>query len=514
VADAVLSVRDLLSVMYVRMSTEHQQYSTQHQETAIRRYAEAENLQITKIYIDSGKSGLTLAGRPALSELLRDVQSGTPAFGNILVYDVSRWGRFQDADESAYYEHLCKRARVFVHYCEEQFKNDGSFSSTLLKTIKRSMAGEYSRELSIKVFAGQSLMIKKGFRLGGLPGYGLRRQLQDKNGNIKMALELHERKSIQTDRVILIPGPPDEVAVISEIYSSFIAGKGETSIAAGLNARGVPNGYGRPWSNGSIHEILSNQKYIGINIFNKKSFKLKQKRVKNPFTEWIRHENAFSSIVSVEDFASVQQIFARRNNGLSQKEMLSRLRDLLKRRGRISYRLIDAAEDLPSGATCARHFGGLRRAYEKIGYSGEHDFSFVAVNQKIEKLRRTLIEATVSELRSRGAHVLTEPKHGLITVNREFTVSVLVVRCFERGDMGLLWKMTSKPQQAPDISIIARMCIGNESILDYFVFPHAEGFKLRIRFRQFNTLNLEAYRFNNLDSFLDICQRKRIRGGR
>ena len=39
---------------------------------------------------------------------------------------MSRWGRFQDADESAYYEYICRRANVGVQYCAEQFENDGS----------------------------------------------------------------------------------------------------------------------------------------------------------------------------------------------------------------------------------------------------------------------------------------------------------------------------------------------------------------------------------------------------
>jgi len=86
---------------------------------------------------------------------MKDVQSNVRDFDAILVYDVSRWGRFQDADEAAYYEHLCSRAGIRVHYCEEQFDNDGSIGSILLKSVKRVMAGEYSRELSVKVFAGQ-----------------------------------------------------------------------------------------------------------------------------------------------------------------------------------------------------------------------------------------------------------------------------------------------------------------------------------------------------------------------
>jgi len=201
----------LRAVMYVRMSTEHQQYSTENQSDAIQKYADSHKMQVVKTFVDYGKSGLTLAGRVALRDLLGEVESGAADFEIILVYDVSRWGRFQDADESAYYEYVCKRARVTVHYCAEQFENDGSFSSTLLKTIKRSMAGEYSRELSVKVFAGQCRLIELGYRQGGHAGFGLRRQLVDRESTPKEVLQFGQQKSIQTDRVILVPGPDEEV---------------------------------------------------------------------------------------------------------------------------------------------------------------------------------------------------------------------------------------------------------------------------------------------------------------
>ena len=154
---------------YVRMSTEHQKYSTENQADAIRQYAERRGIEIVRTYADEGKSGLRLDGRDALKQLIDDVQSGAADFSTILVYDVSRWGRFQDADESAYYEYICKRAGISVHYCAEQFENDGSPVSTIVKSVKRAMAGEYSRELSAKVFAGQCRLIELGFRQGGPP---------------------------------------------------------------------------------------------------------------------------------------------------------------------------------------------------------------------------------------------------------------------------------------------------------------------------------------------------------
>jgi len=109
---------------YVRMSTEHQKYSTENQAEAMQQYAARRGIEIVRTYADAGKSGLSLDGRDGLKQLIEDVQNKTADFTTILVYDISRWGRFQDADESAYYEYICKRAGISVQYCAEQFEND------------------------------------------------------------------------------------------------------------------------------------------------------------------------------------------------------------------------------------------------------------------------------------------------------------------------------------------------------------------------------------------------------
>ena len=106
-----------LAAAYVRMSTEHQQYSTENQLDTIKLYAAAHTLEIVRIYTDAGKSGLRLEGRDALIQLFSDVESGVLGFSTILVYDVSRWGRFQDPDLAASFEVRCRQAGVSVHYC-------------------------------------------------------------------------------------------------------------------------------------------------------------------------------------------------------------------------------------------------------------------------------------------------------------------------------------------------------------------------------------------------------------
>jgi DNA invertase Pin-like site-specific DNA recombinase len=136
------------AAQYVRMSTDYQRYSIQNQAAAIAAYAQQRNLSIVRTYVDEGRSGLRIKGRPGLIELIEDVQSGRADFDHILVYDVSRWGRFQDVDESAHYEFVCKRNGVKVAYCAEQFDNDGSLLSSIVKNIKRVMAAGIAESLA------------------------------------------------------------------------------------------------------------------------------------------------------------------------------------------------------------------------------------------------------------------------------------------------------------------------------------------------------------------------------
>jgi DNA invertase Pin-like site-specific DNA recombinase len=211
------------AAQYLRMSTEHQQYSLENQATAILKYAELNGFEVVRTYSDSARSGVSLRRRSGLKRLLQDVAGGYSGYRSILVYDVSRWGRFQDVDEAAHYEFLCKAAGNPVHYCAETFSNDGSMPSLIMKALKRTMAGEYSRELGVKVLAGLRRLAKQGFKSGGSPGYGLRRMLVSPNGIPKQALAPGERKSIATDRVVSVLGPTHEVQCVRDIYRMFIS---------------------------------------------------------------------------------------------------------------------------------------------------------------------------------------------------------------------------------------------------------------------------------------------------
>jgi DNA invertase Pin-like site-specific DNA recombinase len=496
---------------YVRMSTEHQQYSTENQSDAIGRYAESRGFSIIRKYADDGKSGLNIAGRGALQQLIGDVTEGTANFTDILVYDVSRWGRFQDADESAYYEYLCKKAGVKVHYCAEPFENDGSQMSTLLKTIKRTMAGEYSRDLSVKVFAGQCRLIELGFRQGGPPGYGLRRELRDQYGKPKMVLRRGEHKSMQTDRVVLIPGPDDEVDVVREVYRRFIEDREtERAIASALNARGVATDKNRPWAGADIYEILTNPKYAGANVYNRRSFKLKKRRVKNTPDMWIRNEAAFTPLIDPAEFQRAQEIMSALHRRYSDSEMLDFLRAILASRGQLSGIIIDETAGLPSSAAYQARFKSLLRAYSLIGYTPDRDYAYLTLNRRLREKHTSQVEALISALAEVGATVAHDRETGLLTINDGITASVILARCREPRPGEFRWLLRLEPSLAPDITVAVRLAPGNEDVLDYYLFPRIDVLAERVRLAPQNGFVIDVYRFDDLSFFLDMARQRSL----
>src|SRR5580700_4823952 len=460
------------AAVYVRMSTEHQQYSTSNQMDVIREYAKRRGFEIVKIYSDEGKSGLNIQGRDSLAQMIRDVQSGGINFSAILVYDVSRWGRFQDADESAYYEYICRRAGVAVHYCAEQFENDGSPVSTIVKGVKRAMAGEYSRELSSKVFQGACRLIQLGYKQGGTAGFGLRRMLIDQNGQHKALLKMGEQKSLQTDRVILIPGPDEEVKVVHWIYQTFInEGKSESEIAKSLNAQGVVTDFGRAWNRATVHQVLTNEKYIGNNVYHRTSFKLKRKHIENPQEKWIRADGTFEGIVEPSLFHTAQGIILARSRKLSDDEMLEKLRGVLNKHGRICGILIDEADDLPSSTAFRSRFGSLVSAYRLIGYDPGIDYDFIEINRRLRQEHPVLVARVVRQIEELGAVARWDEKHEIVHLNDELRVSIVLCRHCSTPGGSSRWLVRLDDGLKPDITVAVRMDAANAGIRDYYLLP-------------------------------------------
>lgn len=462
------------AAQYVRMSRELQRYSIKNQLAAIAAYAEANSLTIVRTYADEGRSGLRIKGRPGLIELIEDVQSGQADFDHILVYDVSRWGRFQDVDESAYYEFLCKRSGVQVEYCTELFKNDGTFVSGIAKNLKRGMAAEWSRELSVKVHAGHCRIAGLGYRVGAPVGYGLRRLMVDESEHPKGRLERGQYKALQSDRVRLQHGSAEEAAVIRCIFDQFVNGRNSYSeIRRQLNDAGIANHNARPWTDGMITTILGNENYVGKTIYNRTSRRLGQKLVKNPNDAWVRGPAGIGPLVDPDLFARAKKLLAERRVEIPEDEMLLRLRLMLRRRGKLNSRIINTTLGLNHVSSYVKHFGSLRKAYALIGYVPSRDCDWLDTRKlwAYEQARHT---TELAEMLRTDLGLQTElAQEGIgIDVGGARQVSFLVARRLaQRGtDHAPQWKAYRR-QISSGLLAVMRLDAANKAIEDYVLLP-------------------------------------------
>ena len=458
---------------YLRMSTEHQQYSLDSQGLAIQNYADEHGFCVIQTYTDGAKSGVVLKHRNGLAQLLQDVMVGDLKYKAILVYDVSRWGRFQDADEAAHYEFLCKAAGIPVHYCAETFVNDGKLPNMLMKALKRTMAGEYSRELGVKVLAGLKKLASIGFKQGGSPGYGLRRMLVSAGREPKQQLAEGERKSIATDRVVLVHGPADEVDCIREIYRMFIEEKRAVyDIASELNKKGVNYRGQSKWDYTAVYYVLSHPKYMGCNVFGRTSQKLGTRSVRTPESQWVITPRAFTPVVSEATFLEARRILLGRTINKSNEELLDALRLLLAREGRLSLQIIKSCPEAPSPSAYRGRFGSLRRAYELIGYGCPNDFGAIDLRRRTQAIREDLIR----NIQSMFPNDISVVRQGgrwrsHLRLKRGLRVNVLVSRSIGTEGKPLKWQIDPVVRECRYITLITLLNMNNSAVRKMYVFP-------------------------------------------
>ena len=469
---AVESIAVIPAAQYVRMSTEDQQYSIANQEAAIAEYARTRGFEVISTYSDPGRSGISISSRKGLRQLLSDVIAGNALFRAILVYDVSRWGRFQDIDESAHYEFLCRSARIPVHYCAEQFSNDGSIASSIMKTLKRTMAAEYSRELGVRVLAGQQRIARLGFRAVGTAGFGLRRMMVSPDGRRKIVLQDGERKAVHTDRTILVPGPKREVECIRTIFHLAALGKTTKQIAKELNERRMTGRAGRWWRRDGIHRILTNNAYAGWNTYGKTTQKLGQISRGVRREHWIAQPGAFVPIISQKLFDQVQKQLRKRGKHPpnSDADLIRRLKKILARHGVLTHRLV--------GQRYYSRFGSLLKAYELVGYQPRPK---VLKRNETEGKMRHLREGLYAKLKAlfpdrvRFLHFPCQKIAPIIEIDGCCRLGVHLCRTVYKHSRELGWLLPLRQCHKHLPALVCTVDPSHSQLLEFYVLPPFEG---------------------------------------
>jgi hypothetical protein len=195
---------------------------------------------------------------------------------------------------------------------------------------------------------------------------------------------------------------------------------------------------------------------------------------------------------------------------LDNEQLLTLLRSLKEKAGFLSGFLIDETDGMPSSSLVARRFGGLPRAYSLVGWTPARDYRFIEVNRMIRRQHQGLIQTICDRLIQNGATVQRDDKTDLLTINQEYSTSLVLGQCRATSSGGHRWVVRFDTGLAPDITIAARLAPGNESILDYYLLPSLAELGSQLRLREENPLPLEVYRFRDLDFFSEIARRTRI----
>jgi hypothetical protein len=227
---------------------------------------------------------------------------------------------------------------------------------------------------------------------------------------------------------------------------------------------------------------------------------------------WIWRDGAFEPIITDSLFQQARTIIELRHRDLSDQELLERLSQLLRIQGRLSGILIDETEEMPSSSCYSSRFGSLTRAYALIGWTPDRDYAYVEINRKLRRKHADLIASILDQLVGLGATVSVNESNDLLTINSEYTASLILARCRETSAGSHRWQLRFDESLSPDIVIAARLQPGNAEIMDYYLLPRLDILMDRLSLRSENGLVLDVYRFNNLNFFMEIAQRVRVEG--
>lgn len=467
------------AVAYYRHSAQDKQKnSVEIQRDQVRAWATKNQVTIIREFADHGKSGLTADGRPAFSEMMEQVRTSND-FAQVLVLDVSRWGRFQDLDLSASYSAACKQHGKEVVYVNLGIENDGSPVYPLMVGFERWRSAQYSRELSDKVFKGCKKVAEQGYSSGGPAPFAMHRLMVDEGDDPQQVLGPGEHKSISNYRVKMTPGEPHQVELIQEIFHWFVQdGLDERQIAGRLNQRNCISPRGGQWTTDTVRRVLKNRTYAGSTVYNRTSGKLKSPRRSNPRTEWVVTDHAYEPIIPLEIFERVQARFAERKMRIGTPEMIERLRVIYANHGVLTDRLIRADGSLGSLSIVHQRLGGTVGTLHQL-YADVHDRARKQVCERIS-----------------AQHAQVDVHQDLLIINRQISVCIQPALPLQQDDSpSWLFKTDQRPMVDITIGVPLSDAQGGEA-LGYLAMPRLmmpAGW-LRLSGNNLGLLTLHGYR--------------------
>jgi DNA invertase Pin-like site-specific DNA recombinase len=469
------------AAQYIRMSTDAQELSPEIQKKAIEAYAHGHGINVVETYFDAGRSGLTLHKRPAMKKLLNDVADEQCPFSIVLVYDISRWGRFQDTDASAYYEYHCRLNGVDVKYVQEPFDGADTPLGSVIKGLKRAMAAEYSRELAVKTRAGQGAALDRGFHMGSLPCIGIGRVAVSNHGDAQRELAPTEHKATHREHVKWIPGPADEVHLVQRIFHLYTTT--DISIVELANVLRRENRTARngkrfsPWM---LYSMLACEAFIGNFVWGREDQGYKRDDDDEKFR---RIPGSIEPIVSREVWDAAKAKRSKRAGVIrTRDELLADLQALVKQNPQLNASQLQFY-NCASRSTYVKFFGSFESALGLLGLvPSKRDEDAYSQIVKVCALGGRLCNAVESVLTRQGVQCTRlRPGGGhSILVNGESKVRIQVIK--RRARYGVIqWSLRKIYRETFDHVLIVRVN-ADESVFDSILLQRDQYFSYKLWF--------------------------------
>lgn len=296
----------MLVALYARVSTTKQadkDLSIPDQLRQLQAWCRQQGHVVVQEYVEPGASA-TDDRRPVFQQLIHEATLSPSPFGAVIVHSLSRF--FRDSLEFGLYERRLNKAGVKLISITQQTGDDPA--GEMARKIFNVFDEYQSKENGKHTLRAMKENARQGF-CNGRPPFGYRSVEVERMGN-----KGQRKRRMEID--------PQEAVTVKHIFALYQRGDGGAvmgakDIATWLNRQGMTH-RGTAWTRSRVHEVLSNQAYIGEYFFNKRDSKTKQLK---PVTEWVRLD--IPALLDPAEFEAVQQLRHARSPAVVPPRQLS-----------------------------------------------------------------------------------------------------------------------------------------------------------------------------------------------
>jgi hypothetical protein len=182
---------------------------------------------------------------------------------------------------------------------------------------------------------------------------------------------------------------------------------------------------------------------------------------------------------------------------------------LLRKKGRLSEKIVTASKETPHASVYAHRFGSLMAAYKRVGFDPGARFHYCDSRNRIEAIIDSVVEDIISNIEKLGGSATYFSELHLLTINTKLMISIGVATCVSDGaPRAPRWQLKRLKYEKADLSLVIKMDQSNTGILNYYLLPIGhlpprQNYRLRFSQRVFS----EAYRHDDLSALCRMWAR-------